>query len=379
MEAQETRTGSGAMIGTEVQPTASRSVFEQELAIIWQKLLSIDSILPDQNYFDLGGDSSLAVQMFAQIEKRFNVKLPLACLYDAPTIEELAKVLQSELSENRWSPLVSIQPQGPRSPFFCMHGAGGNVLNYRELSQHMGPDQPFYGLQCLGLDGSCAPLTRIEDMAAIYIKEIRRVQPQGPYLLGGYCMGGTVAYEVAQQLAAQSEDVALLALFDTMNWHLVPLNFWTRSSHTAQQWRFHIASFLSPDFSGKRKFLREKLTVLRARIPVWWGMFLARFGKEPDHAQSEALLLAKIWRTNDRACWNYVPQPFPGRILDIRPKKQYRAFSDENLKWDRLAQKGQKTVVLPVYPAAMLVEPFVQHLAVALRQAIDEAMPVSTR
>ena len=141
----------------------------------------------DQNYFDLGGDSVLAVQLFAQIEKVFNVKLPLATLFEAPTIEELARILRSEVSTSGWSPLVAIQPSGSRPPFFCIHGAGGNVLIYRELSQNLGSDQPFYGLQSQGLDGSCPPLTRIEDMAALYVKAIRRQQPHGPYFVGGYC------------------------------------------------------------------------------------------------------------------------------------------------------------------------------------------------
>ena len=187
----------------------------KQLTQIWQEILGVDSITPDQNYFDLGGDSSVAVQLFAQIDKVFGVKLPLATLFDAPTIEELARVLRQEEAPAGWSPLVPIQTSGSRPPFFCIHGAGGNVLIYRELAERLGPDQPFYGLQAVGLDASRPPLTRIEDMATAYAKEIRRKQPHGPYFLGGYCMGGTVAYEIAQQLQAQGERVALLALFDT--------------------------------------------------------------------------------------------------------------------------------------------------------------------
>lgn len=381
MEAQETCTRFEAVSGAE--PSAftahNRAVgpdIAPELALIWQKLLDIESVGLDQNYFDLGGDSSLAVQMFAQIEKKFKVKLPLACLYDAPTIEELARLIEGEVSASGWSPLVAIQPKGSRPPLFCMHGAGGNVLNYRELSQRLGADQPFYGLQSVGLDGSCPPLTTIEDMASCYVKEIRKVQPHGPYFLAGYCMGGTVAYEVAQQLAADSQPVALLALFDTMNWHMVPLNAWTKGSHALQQWTFHIASFFSLDTSGKLEFLREKMNILRSRIPVWRGMLLSRFGNQ-IRVPSQDLVLAQIWKANDRASWKYAPKPFPGCVIDFRPKKQYRVFNKPELKWDKLAQGGQETIVLPVYPAAMLVEPFVRHLAVALRKAMDDAIPSS--
>src|SRR5271165_5886106 len=129
----------------------------------------MESVGADQNYFDLGGDSSLAVQLFARIEKTFHVKLPLATLFEAPTIEELARILQQEaraVEPSGWRPLVAIQPSGTRPALFCMHGAGGNVLIYRDLSRYLGAEQPFYGLQAQGLDGSCAPLTTIEEMAA---------------------------------------------------------------------------------------------------------------------------------------------------------------------------------------------------------------------
>ncbi len=186
-----------------------------QLTRIWQELLGLDSIALDQNYFDLGGDSALAVHLFTQIEKIFGVKLPLATLFEAPTIAELAQILSRETSPAGWSPLVAIQTAGSRPPFFCVHGAGGNVLIYRDLARRLGANQPFYGLQALGLDGSCQPLTRIEDMATLYLKQMREVQPHGPYFLGGYCSGGTIAFEIAQQILAQGERVALLAMFDT--------------------------------------------------------------------------------------------------------------------------------------------------------------------
>ena len=345
----------------------------EQLVRIWQEILGVESISCDQNYFDLGGDSSLAVQMFAQIEKTFKIKLPLATLYEAPTIEELAKILDGETASSGWTPMVPIQIEGSRPPFFCMHGAGGTVLMYRDLSRHLGDDQPFYGLQSQGLDGSCQPLTKVTEMAALYVKEIRRVQSHGPYFVGGYCMGGTVAFEVAQQLQAAGEPVALLALFDTMNWHKLPLTFWNKSSHATQRLFFHAASFLSIDSEGKAKFLKEKLAALKNRIPVWRGMLLSRFGNGSTNTASDSVF-GQIWQANDRASWNYVPKPYPGVLTDVRPKKQYRVFSKPDLKWDRLAQGGQEVVILPVNPAMMLVEPFVEHLAAALRRSIDSAI-----
>jgi thioesterase domain-containing protein/acyl carrier protein len=341
---------------------------EARLAAIWQQVLSLESIGTKDNFFDLGGDSSLAVRMFAEIEKTFKVKLPLATLYETPTIEELARVVRGGTSTSGWSPLVAIQKEGSRPPLFLFHGAGGNVLIYRGLSCHLS-DQPIYGLQAQGLDGSQPPLTTVEDIAALYVKEIKKVQPRGPYYLGGYCGGGTIAYEAAQQLQADGERVALLALFDTMNWSKIPITLWSKGTYAYQRLIFHVASFLSLDIPGVFKFLAEKKKILRGRLPVWQGMLLAKFTK---NAGSSALL-AHIWQTNDLACWRYIPKPYAGSVTDFRPLKQYRIFDKPGLKWDELARGGKHEIVLPVYPATMLVEPFVKHLADALAKSIASA------
>jgi thioesterase domain-containing protein/acyl carrier protein len=353
------------------QSIAANDETVRKLIRIWEGLLGLEAVGVDQDYFDLGGDSSLAVHMFAEIEKQFGVKLPLATLYDAPTIQDLASILRGDVSVGGWSPLVAIQPAGSRPPLFCFHGAGGNVLNYRDLSRHLGPDQPFYGLQCQGLDGSCEPLAKVEDMASLYIAEIRRVQPHGPYFLAGYCGGGTIAYEAAQQLHEAGEEIALLALFDTMNWSKLHLTVWNKSYYLFQKVLFHITSFLVLDSEGKGRFFREKLGTLKSRVPVWKGILMAKLGAKTSDAASEAWTLGRIWRTNDEASLRYVPRPFDGTITDFRPRKQYRILNKAVLKWQGLAQQGQEVVTLPVYPASMLMEPFVKHLAEALRKRID--------
>ena len=130
-------------------------------------------------------------------------------LLEAPTIEQLAATLRQDGWSQHWSSLVPIQPAGSHTPFFCIHGVGGNVVGFHELAQHMKPDYPFYGLQSQGLDGKHACHTRIEDMAAHYLDEICTVQPKGPYQMGGFSLGGLVAYEMACQLLARGEEVGL--------------------------------------------------------------------------------------------------------------------------------------------------------------------------
>jgi len=348
---------------------------EKELTKIWEDLLRVRPIGLYQNYFELGGNSLLAVRLFAHIEKVFKINLPLSTLIKAPTIAELARILRKRGREENWSPLVEMQSGGSRPKFFCVHGGGGNVLIYRGLSRHLGAGQPFYGLQAQGLDGNQPLLTRIEDMAALYIREIKRTQPRGPYFLGGYCMGGTIALEMAQQLSAQGEEVALLALFDTINWsNLSPGTIRKKIYYEVQRWEFHALNFMLLGFKDKLSFLQSKLGVLRSRLAVWKGMLLGRLTGAQGGSKSQSRLLARIWNTNDQASLDYVARPYPGVITDFRPLKQYARYHEPGIHWDELAGAGQEIITLRVYPAGMLVEPFVKGLAAALRRSIDKAI-----
>jgi len=163
-------------------------------------------------------------------------------------------------------------------------------------------------------------------------------------------------------------------MFDTMNWSKIPISLWSKATYTLQRLVFHAASLLSLDVPGVSKFLKKKIEIFRGRIPVWRGMLLARFSRNSNRDASTSVVLGRIWRTNDQACWRYVPKPYRGSIIDFRPSKQYRIFNKPDLKWEGLAQGGQEVFVLPVYPASMLLEPFVEHLARALTSAIDNAI-----
>jgi non-ribosomal peptide synthetase component F/thioesterase domain-containing protein len=351
----------------------ARNETERRLTKLWEELLGVRPIGVHQSYFDLGGNSLLAVRLFARIQKEFQVNLPLGTLFEAQTIAELAAVLSDKTRSQEWSPLVPIQTAGSRPPFFCIHGGGGNVLIYRALSQHLGKDQPFYGLQTQGLDGKLPLLTRIEDMAQLYAREIRRVQSRGPYFLGGYCMGGTVALEVAQRLTAEGEKVALLAMFDTVNWSKVrKTSFYDKISYQAQRLVFHGLNFGLLNFNDKIEFIQEKMNVLRSRSNVWRGMLSIRLG-----SHSESSLLAKIWKINDQAILDYVPKPYPGKITDFRPVRQYSQYLGAPMDWSQLANEHE-IVTLQVYPAGMLLEPFVKELSQLLDGSIEAANRVSS-
>jgi thioesterase domain-containing protein len=205
-------------------------------------------------------------------------------------------------------------------------------------------------------------------MAGLYVKELRRVQPHGPYFLGGYCMGGTVALEMAQRLTAQGEEVALLALFDTVNWAKIRRNvLYDKIVYQMQRVAFHCLNFGLLDFAQKAEFIQEKLRVLWNRSSVWRGWLERKIGSD-----SEFSVLAKIWDVNDRAILSYVPKAYPGTITDFRPLRQYSQYLGKPMDWTGLA-KQHEIVTLRVYPAGMLLEPFVRDLAEALRDAIEKA------
>jgi acyl carrier protein len=234
---------------------APQDTLELQLTKIWEQVLSIQPIGVKDNFFELGGNSLLAVRLFAQIEQIFSKKLPLATFFQAPTVEQLACILRDEEWSAPWQSLVAIQPKGSKPPFFCMHPRQGNVFCYYKMVHYLGEDQPFYGLQARGLDGKQTPYTRIEDMAADYIEEIQTIQPFGAYFLGGYSFGGLVAYEMARQLHAQGQKVAMLTLFDTYN---TP-GEWFKSLPFHARVSRHLSKLLRLELKDKLTYVQGKL------------------------------------------------------------------------------------------------------------------------
>jgi oxalate---CoA ligase len=355
--------------------TAPRDVLEVQLTKIWEKVLAIKPIGITDSFFDLGGHSLLAVRLFEEIEQVLGKNLPLATLFQALTVERLAQLLRQEGWSEFWSPLVPIQSKGSRPPFFFIHAVSGNVLNYRFLSRHLGPEQPFYGIQARGLDGKQAPHTRIEDMAALYIDEIRSLQPEGPYFIGGGSSGGVVAFEMAQQLSAQGQKVSLLVMFDTyFPGHLkcVPRagRFRSRGYDLLQRVDRQLGHLilLSP---------KEQLSYLFGTA----GRIKSRIGtkmredthKTHSHSQSShARALQKVLKANRQAVRAYVPGVYPGRIvLFLSVEAPDRSCYDRRLGWNETAAEGLEVHVVPGNHNNLFEEPHVGVLAEKLRMCLQ--------
>jgi amino acid adenylation domain-containing protein len=324
-----------------------KDAVESQLVKIWELLLSRRPIGVQQNFFELGGHSLLAVRLMHRIEQEFGKRLPITTLLQAPTIEQLANVLRSEGCSSAWSSLVPIKPSGSKPSMFCVHGGGGTVMVYRELAQHLGPDQPMYGLQAQGLDGKQPRLNRVEDMAAHYLKEIRAVQPEGPYFLGGLSFGGTVAFEMAQQLQAQGQQVGLLFLFDTF-----PKGYETKSVLLRKLW-------LMPR-NEQFEYIGRKIRQYQLKKRIY-RHFLPRALKDVREAINQAGV-------------QYTLRPYAGAVaLFCASEKSLRGVRDPYAGWQSLAGGGLEVYEIPGGHVSILAEPQVRVLAQHLQACLDRA------
>jgi amino acid adenylation domain-containing protein len=344
---------------------APRDPLELQLVQIWEKILNVHPIGVQDNFFDLGGHSLVAVRLMSQIQQQFKKNLTLATLFQGQTIEQLATILRQQTDSLPWSPLVTIQSGSSQRPLFCVHPAGGNVLCYYDLALHLGLEQPLYGLQARGLDGQQEPYTRVEDMAAYYIEAMQAVQPQGPYLLAGWSFGGFVAFEMAQQLQAKNQQVALLAMLDTR----APF----KASEKLQE--DDDAALLVEMFQEEDIFLElDRLRQLELDKQL---IYVIEQAKQinlipPDFGLEQGRRLLQVYKSQYRAARDYMPQPYPGRITFFQASEQaVVALNNPTKDWGELAAFGVETYRVPGNHQNMLSNPHVQVLARQIRACLE--------
>ncbi|HVS80635.1 MAG TPA: amino acid adenylation domain-containing protein [Pyrinomonadaceae bacterium] len=365
----------GAKPTTVTSFSAPADELELKLKRIWERVLGIDSIGVNDNFFELGGHSLLAVRLFAQIEESFSRNLPLATLFQAPTVKQLARVLREEGWPAPWSSLVMIQGGDKRPPFFCVHAAGGNVLEYRDLARLLGPDQPFYGLQAKGLDGKQEPHTTIKEMAAHYIEEMRDVQPEGPYLIGGRSSGGTITFEMACQLAAEGQQVALLALLDTYPagyFKLLPGSGTLRQRVTryAKKLESHIDNLCQLGAREKVGYLLNKLRYAPEKIKH--KLYRRAYKIYKRVGRPLPPVLKNIEEINFAAVKDYVPQAYSGSVT-LFLASDLTADYDLHDGWRELVEGSIDTYEIPGNHINIIKEPHVGALAENLRSCLDKA------
>jgi amino acid adenylation domain-containing protein len=322
---------------------------ELELAGMWEGVLGKRPIGVRDNFFEVGGHSLVAVRLMRRIEQKFKRKLPLVTLFEAPTIEQLAAILRRE----SWSPnsslAIPIQPLGNRPPFFCVHGLGGAVLRFKDLAGHMAPDQPFYGIQPQGIDGGMPFLRSVEEMATCYVREMRKVQPEGPYFVGGYSFGGLVAFEMARQLQADGQEVAFLGLVDTYPGK-AKSSAVLLSTLIALPRQQQIA-YVTRKINKYRKGLRRRFDAL----------FLPKALKEVRKILAKAELA-------------YQPQTYFGTTTWIRAsEKGLRGLDSPQDDWSKWSIEGVEVHEIDGDHGGIMKEPMVSILAERLRACLAKA------
>jgi amino acid adenylation domain-containing protein len=367
----------------EIQRAVERpgSMTEARLARIWSSVLGLASIGVHENFFELGGHSLLAVRLFAAIEKQFGKRLPLATLFRAPTVRELSRLLEDNLSVES-STVVPVQPLGSRPPFFCVHAVGGNVLEYYDLSRHLGLDQPFYGLQSRGLTGAAPPDTRIDQMAGHYLAELRQVQPEGPYYLGGRSLGGIIAYEMACQLRSLGESVALVALLDSypVGYDHLLANSSLLKSRTRRVLRriaAHISNLRSLPAREKAAYVlqKSKYGPVQVKSQLWRTVYRAYQNRGRDLPRS----LQDVEQFNWLAAREYTPTVFDGQVTLFWASKDLRAKFDMVEGWRTLARGGINLREVPGTHLDLIKQPHVAELARQLNECLRDAQSQSRR
>ncbi|MHB9132567.1 MAG: amino acid adenylation domain-containing protein [Armatimonadota bacterium] len=343
---------------------------ELQLVAIWEQVLKVHPVGVEDNFFDIGGHSLLAMQLFARISKATGVRLPLATLFQAPTIRGLAALLRQEGWRPQFTSLVPIQTGGSKPPLFCVAAPGQYALSYRDLSLLLGQEQPFYGLQEQGLDVHGAAHESIPEMAAHYLREMKAVQPTGPYYLAGVSFGGMVAFEMAQQLHAQGQEVAFVGLFDTMLREVTPHADRIRRKNPQQKtWAYRIARlrrYITQHASWEKLFIfpAQKYT---KRLQYWCYHLL---GKQVPVTLRDAVSHQFYRELRD----TYRLQPYPGTLtlfvaLDVDAPTRPTLEEDPTLGWRGIAD----TLEIVYVPGGhmMIQQPDVKELAVKLAAALQ--------
>lgn len=335
---------------------APRNEAELKLVGIWESMLNFQPIGVNEDFFDLGGTSIIAIRLFTEIEKRFQKKLQPISLLHHRTVEALAKFIAEENGEVKFSSIVPLRASGSKPPIFCLHAGGGHVFFYKDLAKHLGADQPVYALQMLGVDDITQAAQDIESTASRYLEEIRRVQPNGPYSLLAYCFSTSICWEMVRQLIEAGNSISLIAIIDSP-----PFRDDKRTTFERLHGILNKARAL--DFS----FIRT----------IWIGRI-----KKPIKARwislvgdVETVKLHKKIKTLNSISAAYIWKPLPVRIALIRsaPWFLHDNFTKRLGIWDKLALDGVDTYVVDGHHSHLFNEPEVKQLADQLRQCLDKA------
>lgn len=342
-----------------VAPTTE---LEKALVEIWKDLIGIKNIGIDDNFFDLGGTSLIAVKAKIQTEKLSNKRLSPSILFKYPTIKQLAEAIDGQ-TEEPFVCLVPIQPNGTRIPMYIVHGIGLNVINFRNLALDLGQDQPVFGLQ--GVTDQKDAFDSIENTAAFYTAEVLRHNPDGPYVIAGYSIGGVIAYEMVKQLKQAGKDVKALVMFDTaiqIPTHQYPIfkKLYVKTYRQFPKLKFRIASFIEKP--------KENIAYIKALYSKKFvnGVYNKHdtYGL-PDEMHETIIKLKEAFN-------KYVIVPFDVHIDLFSGNKLYFLDDPEYLGWKKYALQGINVYHVSGNHDTIFDSPNHQAVSKILKQRLDD-------
>ena len=346
--------------GDEAQETefvAPRDELETDLVQLWESVLKVKDIGINDNFFHLGGHSLTALRLFSGIDKLTARKLPLATLFEAPTIAQLADRIRNQEVKPKWSAIVPIKPEGHGRPFFYVSPYDISVLEMRSVANHFGENRPFYGIQPYGLSEGETPHNMIADMAAHYIEAMKDMVPNGPYFIGGHCAGAWVAYEMAHQLQQAGDEVGYLGLVDNMAPNYEP----------PKQSRFSYIVNRAAYYMSDRRLFNALAWQVKMQTE---RRLLMRVGS-PTVQRIQAVRLA-----HDEAFDNYTPPTGYTGPMSVVVSSDNLAQNDDELwykKWGELTKQTVEYVSINSTHAQLLVEPYVSELSDVLVKGLMKA------
>ncbi|HET7233067.1 MAG TPA: amino acid adenylation domain-containing protein [Longimicrobium sp.] len=349
----------------DVPPLAPRDTLELRLARLWEDVLGVRPVGVRDDFFALGGHSLVALRLLAEVERLAGRRVSLPELLAAPTVEALARSLRHEAPSGAPGLPVALSSGGDARPLFLVHAAGGNVVSYAALARRLGAGQPVHGFQARGLDGQEPPHARIEALAAEYLAQLRAVQPRGPYRLGGWSMGGLVAFEMARVLEAEEERVELLALIDTP----AP----GRENPPADDVMLLAGFVLHLGMAPERITLtREQAAALTPaeRLARAWEMARAAELIPGDLELSHFDRLWAVYRANAAAADAYRPGPCASPVLLVVAEERAAQAAGEQARWQALTRGTVRCATLPGDHFSIVREPHVAELAALLADAL---------
>jgi amino acid adenylation domain-containing protein len=356
---------------------------EEAMLEIWREVMGTKELGVQDDFFDAGGHSLKAVQLMAVIHKKLRVNLPLSSLITHPTVRKLSELIFTGKQGALWECLVPIRPGGSLTPLFLVHGAGLNVLLYQTLGRNLKPDRPIFALQAKGLDGKQKISGSIQEMASDYIGEIKKIHPNGPYLLFGFSLGGFIAYEMARQLIGRGEEVRFLGVIDTVTY--AAHEDLPRSQYLIRQLKlliikplFIIWMFLIEPWAAKGKYINNKFGNLKHELKyqLMKRGFANPKAKNEGPVNDDAIPVfqkAQVALTIYNALKTYTLQP-ASLVIDLfrAEKKAFYIPERKTYGWGRFAQKGVKVHNIPGEHSLIFAPPNDKLFAGILDARLDE-------